>query len=113
MVALNLVEALERAVKAAKHLDADGKDAAAIEALRGLARKADAWDQIVDWAIEDASEREGARPAVPANDNVTLAIFFKACDQLGLTPSGRKAIDLKEAKAGGKLANLRDQGTGP
>jgi hypothetical protein len=41
-------------------------------------------------------------------DNVTQAGYLKACEQLGLTPSGRKALDArKEADKGGKLAQLR------
>lgn len=111
MDAVNLVEALDLAVKQSAHIDAKGKDAAAVEALRALARKIDAWDEIVDYALDDLlGKPPGARPAVPLNDNVSLATFLKGCDQLGLTPAGRKAIDLKEAKAGGKLANLRDKG---
>jgi hypothetical protein len=41
-------------------------------------------------------------------DNVTQSVYLKACDQLGLTPSGRKVLDArKEADKGGKLAQLR------
>lgn len=40
-------------------------------------------------------------------DNVTESLFFKACDSLGLTPAGRKKLDVKEQKKGGKLAQLR------
>lgn len=77
-------EALERGLKNAKHLRA--KHAPAVAAARALARKIDAWDIIVDWALEDASEIKGARPAVPANDNVSIASFLKYLDALGLTP---------------------------
>lgn len=77
-------EALERSIRNAKHLRA--RHAATVAAARALARKIDAWDLIVDWAIEDASEVRGARPAVPANDNVSIASFLKYLDALGLTP---------------------------
>lgn len=41
-------------------------------------------------------------------DNVTQALYFKACDQLGLTPAGRQNMaKRKEAGGGGKLAELR------
>ena len=60
-----LVEALDRSLRNAKHLRA--RDAAAVAAARALARKIDAWDVIVEWALED-SRGEG-RPKVPANDN--------------------------------------------
>lgn len=77
-------EALERSIRNAPHLRA--RHSAAIAAARKLARKIDAWDTIVDWALEDAAETRGARPAVPANDNVSLASFGKYLDMLGLVP---------------------------
>jgi hypothetical protein len=41
-------------------------------------------------------------------DNVTQSLYFKACEQLGLTPSGRlKLEDKKGDGTGGKLAQLR------
>lgn len=100
-----LVEATRKAVEAAGHLT--DLDAGAIEAMFALARKIDAWDQIVDWALDDAAEREGSRPSVPANDNVSISAYLKYCDQLGLTPAGRKTLDLKKERAGGKLAAVR------
>lgn len=75
-------DALERAIRNASHLRA--RDAAAVAAARKLARKIDAWDTIVDWAIEDASD--SGRPLVPANDNVSLPTFLKYLDSLGLVP---------------------------
>jgi hypothetical protein len=101
---MDLVAATEAAVAAAKHLTP--ADAGAVEALRALARKIQAWDRIVEWALEDADEN-GGRPTVPQNDNVSLSAYMKCCEQLGLTPSGRKSLDLKEARAGGKLASVR------
>jgi hypothetical protein len=86
---MSLVEETEAAFLAANHLtDADH---GAMEALRLLARKIDAWDVIVAWALEDAQER-GARPAVPQSDNVSISAYLKGCEQLGLTPSGRVAL---------------------
>ncbi|QGH74489.1 DNA binding protein [Arthrobacter phage Kuleana] len=40
-------------------------------------------------------------------DNVTAALYFKACEQLGLTPSGRARLPEKKESGGGKLAQLR------
>lgn len=40
-------------------------------------------------------------------DNVTAALYFKACDQLGLTPAGRSRLAEKKETGGGKLAQLR------
>lgn len=40
-------------------------------------------------------------------DNVTAALYFKACDQLGLTPAGRSRLAEKKENGGGKLAQLR------
>lgn len=102
-----LVQATEDAIKAADHLT--GMDDGAVEALRALARKIDAWDQIVEWALDDASSQEGKRPTVPQNDNVSISAYLKFCDQLGLTPAGRKSLDLdKGGESGGsKLGKLR------
>ena len=105
-----LLDATHKAIAAATHLT--DEDAGAIEALILLARKIDAWDVIVQWAIEDAAE-DDARPRVPQNDNVSISAYFKACDQLGLAPAGRKALDLKkEAGGGSKLGNLRSVTSG-
>ena len=40
-------------------------------------------------------------------DNVTAALYFKACEQLGLTPAGRARLPEKKESSGGKLAQLR------
>lgn len=40
-------------------------------------------------------------------DNVSAALYFKACEQLGLTPSGRSRLAEKKESGGGKLAQLR------
>ena len=100
----SLVEATEASIKAAAHLTA--MDSGAIDALLKLARKIDAWDQIVEWALDDAASKEGARPAVPQNDNVSISAYLKYCDQLGLSPAGRKALELKQGGASAKQAKL-------
>jgi hypothetical protein len=98
---LDLVAETERAIAAADHLT--DMDAGAIEALRALARKIQAWDRIVEFALEDAG---GDRPSVPQNDNVSLSAYLKYCDQLGLSPAGRKSLDVKKAGASAKAAKL-------
>lgn len=104
----DLVEATEVAIKAATHLTA--MDDGAVEALRALARKIDAWDVIVDWALDDiaGNGRDGARPAVPQNDNVSISAYLKFCDSLGLSPIGRtKLPEPKTEGKGGKLGRLK------
>jgi hypothetical protein len=93
------------ALAAAEHLTV--MDAGAVQALLALARKIDAWDTIVDWALDDVADAEGkSRPAVPQNDNVSLSAYLKYCDQLGLSPAGRKALQLKQEAESGKKAKL-------
>jgi len=82
-------EALDSAVAGATHLTA--RDAGVVAAARALADKIDAWDVIVQWAIEDAEAVKGARPKVPANDNVSLPTFLKFLDALQLVPPAEKA----------------------
>ena len=79
----SVADSLERAIRNAKHLRA--RDAAVVNAARALARKIDAWDVIAQWALDDAAQN-GGRPAVPSNDNVSLASFLKYLDALGLVP---------------------------
>lgn len=88
----SLADALERAIGAAGHLTE--RDAAGVAAARELARKIDAWDVIVRWAIEDAAE-SGSRPKVPANDNTSLPTFLKYLEALQLVPT-----PLEKAKPG-------------
>lgn len=80
--------ALDASVKAATHLT--DMDLGVIEAARALADKIDAWDVIVEWALDDANQDGTGRPKVPQNDNVSLASFLKYCESLGLTPAQRK-----------------------
>lgn len=102
----DVLGSLEESIKAAAHLT--DLDLGAVEALRALARKIDAWDVIADWALDDAAD-EDRRPAVPQNDNVSISAFLKGCEQLGLTPTGRKALDVKveEGSGGTNLGNLQ------
>jgi hypothetical protein len=106
----DLVAATEAAVEAADHLT--DMDKAAVEAMLALARKIDAWDVIVDYALDDmAGIERGGRPAVPQNDNVSISAYLKFCESLGLTPAGRaKLVEQKKPEgAGGKLASLQAQ----
>ncbi len=100
----DLASATDKAIAAADHLT--DQDAGAVEAMRALARKIDAWDQIVEWALDDAAAMKGSRPAVPQNDNVSIASYLKYCDQLGLSPAGRKSLALKQEAPSGKKAKL-------
>jgi hypothetical protein len=101
---MTVFEQAKGSVEAASHLTS--MDVGAVEAYFALARKIDAWDEVVRWAIEDAGDT-GSRPTVPQNDNVSLSAFLKYSDQLGLTPAGRKALDQKVVRAGGKLSAIR------
>jgi hypothetical protein len=105
---VSLVEQTEVAVKAATHLTP--MDDGAVEAMRALARKIDAWDVIVGWALDDAAASE-SRPTVPQNDNVSISAYLKFCESLGLTPAGRKGLEAKKESQGGKLAQLRSVNT--
>ena len=96
-------DGLESAVTAAAHLSE--LDEGALAAARALADKIDAWDVIVEWAVEDAGG--DGRPVVPANDNTSLGTFLKYLTELGLTPAARHVLDEKKGAGGGKLAQLR------
>ena len=74
----SVADALERAIAAADHLTA--RHAGAVAAARALAEKIDAWQIIVEWALDDAAAND-RRPAVPANDNVSLPSFLKYLDE--------------------------------
>lgn len=101
---VSVEESTVTAIKAATHLTA--MDAGAIQGVLALARKIDAWDIIVDWALDDVADSDGkARPAVPQNDNVSLSAYLKYCDQLGLTPAGRKALESKSGPPVPKVEN--------
>lgn len=80
-----VVEATDRAIRAASHLTA--ADAGAVEALRRLAAMVD-------------------NPPAKV-DTVSLPTYLRFCESLGLTPAGRKRLDEKREQAGGKLGQLR------
>ena len=93
---LSVLEALEVSLQAATHLEP--KHAATVGAARALAAKIDAWDVIVQWALEDVADDPKARPAVPANDNTSLGTYARYLDQLGLTvPTAKVAAKAKPA----------------
>lgn len=98
----SVTEAFDRSVKNATHLRV--RDAPAVAAARALAKKIDAWDVIVDWALEDASE-SGGRPAVPANDNVSISSFLKYLASLQLLPP-ETTVAVGEKRAGAPPVSL-------
>lgn len=105
---MSLLKETEAAFGAASHLTE--ADHGAMEALRLLARKIDAWDVIVAWALDDVDDR-GGRPAVPQSDNVSISAYLKGCEQLGLTPSGRATLSrarpaVPEERKPAKLARV-------
>ena len=94
--------ALDKALTEARKQKLIGPmDAGTVRAAQALADKIDAWDQIVEWAFEDQREAESNRPAVPQNDNVSLASFLKYMNDLGLTPGARAAGKSAAGKGGG------------
>ncbi len=84
----SVIDALNASIAAATHLEA--KHSAAVAAARSLAARIDAWDVIVEWALDDAAETE-SRPKVPANDNTSLPTFLKYLDALQLVPPAERA----------------------
>lgn len=105
---MSVFESFQASVRAAAHVDAEGVDAGAVAAAGALAQKIDAWDQIVQWAIDDAAESE-SRPKVPANDNTSLPTFLKYCEALGLTPMARKAVGDQPKKEADPLASIKSK----
>lgn len=87
---MSIFDSCESALAAAPHVDRDGADAGAVAALLALARKIDAWDEIVELATDQANE--GRRPTVPQHDNTSLPTFLRYCEALGLTPGSRRAL---------------------
>lgn len=103
---MTLAEALERAIRNAPHLRA--RDSAAVVAARLLAEKIDNWQIIVEWAMEDAVESD-SRPAVPANDNVSLPAFLKYLEALHLLPPKEATATKKTEKPKDELAAFRSK----
>ena len=91
---LSVLESLEASLAVATHLEP--KHAATVGAARALAAKIDAWDTIVQWALEDAHDAQ-SRPMVPANDNTSLGTYARYLEQLGLTVPAAKASPAKKA----------------
>lgn len=90
---LTLYDATVQAIAAATHLE-DDRFLGSKAALLVLARKIDAWDVIVRWAVEDRDrDAKGGRPTVPQNDNVSISAYAKLSEQMGLTPTGQKALE--------------------
>ena len=93
---LSVLESLNASIRAATHLEP--KHAATVGAARALAAKIDAWDTIVQWALEDAAESE-SRPKVPANDNTSLGTYSRYLEQLGLTVAAPAKVTGKKPEA--------------
>jgi len=104
-------EAIEKA-KAERRLGV--MDAGALAAIRVLARKIDEeqdrWDYCMEWA-EYGRGGDDPPPKPPPMDNVSIPIYLKFCESLGLTPAGRGRIPggtPKEAGGGSTLGSLSD-----
>lgn len=106
---MSLVEATEASIREARALRVfSARDEGAIAALLVLARKIDVEDAYFEALVADAQAWKG-RP--PSRDNVSLPTYFKACEQLGLTPSGRVSVRVKRKGkgSGGDLGRLRSR----
>lgn len=106
-------DALERALRNARHLKA--VHAPAVAVMRSLAWKIDHWDRLAEIALEESRET-GGRPKVPQNDNVTAATFLKYCAALGLTfdqasaaPQARPEKREKPAAPSNKIVQFRQR----
>ncbi len=102
-VAQTVVEATETALAAAyrdkKLLPAD---AAAVAALRVLAKKVDALADV-EAGVNALGELVEGKKNPYQLDNVTVPTFLKYLDALGLTPAGRRALAVasKSPEGGG------------
>ena len=92
---LSVLDALNASIAVATHLEP--KHAATVGAARALAAKIDAWNVIVQWAIQDVGPV--GRPAVPANDNTSLGTYSRYLEQLGLTVAAPAKTAGKKAEA--------------
>lgn len=90
---MSVLEALEASLEAATHLEP--KHAAVVGAARALAAKIDAWDVIVQWALDDAADTS-MRPRVPQNDNTSLGTYARYLEALGLTMVAPKPNAVKK-----------------
>lgn len=104
----DIVDATEKAIKAASHLT--DADAGALETLRALALAIDEREKRWEALVDDAAEHQ-LRP--PPQDNVSIPTYLKFCESLGLTPAGRAKLGEKKPEAPrGKLALLQDGAAG-
>lgn len=71
--------------------------AGTVAAARALADKIDAWDVIVQWALDDQRESGASRPKVPDNDNTSIPSFLKYMEALGLTVTADRAKEKQDA----------------
>lgn len=92
---LSVLDALNASIAVATHLEP--KHAATVGAARALAAKIDAWNVIVQWAIQDVGPV--GRPAVPANDNTSLGTYSRYLEQLGLTVAAPAKVTGKKPEA--------------
>lgn len=83
----SVADAVEQSLKAAAHLT--DLDAGSVQVLRGLAAS-------VDYLNDHDGLNESGR-----FDNVTVPTFLRYCEQLGLTPAGRKALEEKKKDGSG------------
>ena len=106
---MSVADALEVSIAAATHLT--DRDAGAIAAARALAKKVDAWDLIVQWALEDAMDSR-SRPKVPVNDNVSLPTLLKFLQALQLVPPVEKVQPGPASSASPEQQALNDMRKG-
>lgn len=85
-------ESVEESLADAGHLTK--ADAGAVQVLRGLARS-------VDYLLAHDGLNESGR-----FDNVTVPTFLRYCEQLGLTPMGRKALAEKKQESSGGTSGV-------
>lgn len=88
----DVVDATEKSIAAAAHLDLDGKDAGAVSALLAAARKIDDWDRVLDGYFEQLEMDPESKVRPPSVDNATLPTYLKFCEALGLTPASRGSL---------------------
>lgn len=80
-----VVAGTEASILAASHLTS--ADDGAVAVLRGIAKQ-------VDYLLEHDGINESGK-----FDNVSPSLYLKYCESLGLTPAGRKALDMKRVEA--------------
>lgn len=86
----SVFQATEEAIEAAKHLTR--MDAGAISAVLKIAKQ-------IDYLMDNEGLNESGK-----FDNVSIPVFLKYCNELGLTPLARTKIE--PAKTPGKIGKL-------